>query len=188
MSKHITFDLETLGKGHNAAIVQIGAVKFKSNGKITDSIIINIDFNSLEKYNFQTTYSTIEWWLQQDKEAIDSVFNINKNATDSSKPLKNRVSIKKALKQFAEWIGKADKYDYWSHTSFDPPILEDAYRKVGITNPIPYKRNRDIRTLSYFAGDVKVDVKGIHHNALDDCIYQAAYITECFKRVKQANL
>lgn len=164
---NITFDLETLGNTANAPIVQIGAVKFKDDGTIVDKFIRTIDLDSLQKYNFKMDYNTIAWWMNQTDEAIKSVFKYGLE----------QVSLNKALWEFREWIGKPSEYVYWSHATFDPPILNNNFKALGKDNPIPFRLHRDIRTLSHFA-NVKVERTGIAHNALDDCLTQANYISK----------
>jgi len=170
----ITFDLETLGNTYNAPIVQIGAVKFDINGKIHNEFIRNIRLESLEKYPFTMDYSTVNWWLNQDNSAIQSVFGEH---------LK-RVNIKEALYDFHQWIEKQADYNYWSHATFDPPILNNNYQRVGMESHIPFRKHNDIRTLTRIAGSFEVERVGIHHNALDDCLYQAAYITKGLQIIK----
>ena len=172
---NITFDLETLGNGTTAPIIQIGAVKFKDDGTIVDKFIRTIDLDSLERYDFKMDYNTINWWFNQSNEAIKSVFD----------DTLDKVSLGKALFDFTEWIGKTADYHYWSHATFDPPILHNNFKVMGKNNPIPFRLHRDIRTLSYFAGKIVVERVGLHHNALDDCIYQAAYISQGIKQIKQ---
>ena len=173
---NITFDLETLGNSSNAPIVQLAAVKFNDQGKITDSLLQYIDLASLQQYDFDIDYETLDWWFKQSDEAIKSVFQYGEL---------QKVSLSRALHNFSVWIGEISRYVYWSHTTFDPPILENAYRKLGKHNPIPFRLHRDIRTLTHFAGKIDVERVGIHHNALDDCIYQAAYIAEGLKRLQR---
>lgn len=172
---HITFDLETLGNSPNAPIIQIGAVKFNEKGEINDKFLVNVDLSKEKGLWSDMDYPTIHWWLNQSPEAINSVFGNHLE----------RVSLSHALYLFKEWIGKTASYTYWSHTTFDPPILESSYRKLDMENPIPFRLHRDIRTLTWFtkrkAHVPKIEREGVHHNALDDCIYQAAYITECLK-------
>lgn len=168
MDQYITFDLETLGNNFNAPIVQIGAVKFDDG--IFDEFKTNILFTDLEKYGFEMDYSTILWWLSQSREAQDSI--IDQTAA---------VSLKDALEAFGKWIGDSEQYFYWSHATFDPVILSNAYRKVGIKNPISFRRQYDIRTLNHLAGYVDMKNPGISHDALDDARHQANYITEMLK-------
>jgi len=165
---NITFDLETLGNTSNAPIVQIGAVKFTDEGDIIDKFHRNIDLNSLKQYDFKMDYATISWWFNQSDVAIKSVFGESLE----------RVSLSKALYDFTEWIGKTSDYVYWSHATFDPPILNNNLLMVGRGNPIPFRLHRDIRTLTHFVGKFNVERKGIAHNALDDCIFQAEYISK----------
>ena len=136
---NITFDLETLGNTANAPIVQIGAVKFDDDGTITDKFKKNIDLDSLEGLGFRIDYNTLEWWFSQSHEAITSVFN-----TDNL----NRVSLSKALYEFHQWIGKTADYRYWSHATFDPPILINNYKALKKDCPIPFRLYMDIRTLT----------------------------------------
>ena len=171
---NITFDLETLGNSSNAPIVQIGAVKFDDND-VLSKFLVDIKLESLENYDFKLDYSTINWWMQQDPVAIHSVFGDHNN----------RVNITQALHDFHMWIGKPSEYVYWSHATFDPPILDNAFKKTGRTNPIPFKAHRDIRTLTYFTGVLDLKREGIHHNALDDAIFQSRYITKCLKLMQK---
>lgn len=165
--KHITFDLETLGNKTTAPIVQIAAVKFTDTNEILDDFNRHINLKSLSRYNFEVNYETIGWWFSQSDKAIKSVFCE-----------KDTVDLRQALREFIVWIEKPSEYVYWSHATFDPPILDYNLKQVDLTNPIPYVAHRDIRTLTHFSGIKAIARTGIHHNALDDCIYQAAYISQ----------
>lgn len=168
---NITFDLETLSNTEvtgDAPIVQIGAVKFTDAGMITDEFLRTIEAKSIQPFNFGADYRTIYWWLQQDDKAIKSVFGEDVE----------KVPLRLALLEFIEWIGKPSQYVYWSHCTFDPPILNDNIRRVGLGSPIPFRLHRDIRTLSHFTGKIEVEREGVHHNALDDCRFQAKYISK----------
>lgn len=169
---NITFDLETLGK-LNAPIVQLGAVKFTDGGEVTDEFIREIKLSSLTRYGFEVDFETVGWWMGQDDKAIKSVFCTG-----------NGVDIRLALLEFTNWLGKAGNYSYWSHATFDPPILNYNYQRVGLKNPIPFVLHRDIRTITHFTGKLDVERVGVHHNALDDCRYQAAYISKGIRIIK----
>lgn len=174
MNKHITFDLETLGNSYNAPIVQIGAVKFEQSGVVTDTFECNINWNTLKKYEFEIDYSTVAWWMRQEEDAVKSVLN-----------QEGAIDIKKALNKLRQWIGDLKEYNYWSHATFDAVILANACRKVGIDVFIPFRQQRDIRTLNFLVGKVEVKREGIAHTALDDAKFQANYISEMLKRLKQ---
>ena len=172
---NISFDLETLGNTLKAPIVQIGACKFDDSGNIDreNSFIRTVKLESLGRYNFDVNYSTIGWWMSQDDKAIKSVFCTADN-----------VDIRLALFDFQKWIGQSSKYYYWSHATFDPPILANNLIETGIGRFIPFRLFRDIRTLVHFAGETTTERNGIHHNALDDAIFQAQYISELLQRMK----
>ena len=165
---NITFDLETLGTNMNAPITQLGAVKFTDDGKVTSEFLATISLQSLDKYDFKLDFATLDWWMRQDIQALESVYRLDKGNTES---------IESALTRFKEWVGDPTEYVYWSHANFDAPILENAYTKTGIKPPFLRRRQRDIRTLCHFTGDVKVERYGVYHNALDDAITQANYIS-----------
>lgn len=165
---NITFDLETLGNTSEAPIVQIAAVKFNEDG-IYDEFDRKIKLESLDKYNFKVDYSTLLFWFSQKDIAIKQVMVEG-----------DRIDLRQALREFIEWIGKPSEYNYWSHATFDPPILKNNLDKVQVPNSIPFRNHRDIRTLTHFTGKIETEFKGVKHNALDDCRYQAEYILTGF--------
>jgi len=171
--EHISFDLETLGNTPRAPIVQIGACKFDDSGNIDqDTFLRTVKLESLGRYNFEVDYSTVGWWMSQDDKAIKSVFCAD-----------NSVDLRLALFDFQKWIGQSSKYYYWSHATFDPPVLANNLIETGIGRFIPFRRFRDIRTLVHFAGETTTKREGIHHNALDDAVFQAQYISELIQRL-----
>lgn len=167
---NIMFDLETLGNTNKAPIVQIGAVKFLDDGTIIDTFFSSINFDSLENYNFQINYSTLNWWFKQEDKAIKSLVESDKIG-----------NIKDVLFDFKEWVGNPKAYVYWSHATFDPPILINSLVETGISNFIPYYLFRDLRTLIHFTGEIPIEREGIHHNALDDCLYQVKYASKAIQ-------
>jgi len=171
--QYITFDLETLGNTSNAPIVQIGAVKFDREGNIKDTFLRNIKLSCLSRYDFDIDYSTLQWWFEQDDEAIKSVFC-----------KEGAIDLRLALREYVEWIGVLGDYTYWSHATFDPPILKNNFNAVKLQYNIPFRVQRDIRTLTHFTGKIDCERQGIHHNALDDCLFQAEYISKGFKKLQ----
>lgn len=169
---NISFDLETLGKTSKAPIVQIGAVMFENDGKIIDTFSRTIEIEDLDKYDLEPDYSTILWWLNQDKEAINQVFGSYCIKTD----------LKTALNDFSKWLITQNKEDnFWSHATFDPPVLKANFKAVGLDLPIHYRSFKDLRTLKELANNPIVKRDGTHHVAIDDAIYQKELIVECFK-------
>lgn len=179
---YITFDLETLGNTSNAPIVQIGAVVFDIDGNIVNEISLKCDVETIPPNRFNTDYSTIKWWLQQ-------MVN-NKNLIEV---FKGELDFYDMISQFSDWVKTMMKIHkdltFWSHATFDPPILNNNFKNMGIKNPIPFRSQRDIRTLTHIAGHI--DVKGVRgdaHNALDDAIFQAKYISKGLRVIKDKGL
>lgn len=166
---NISFDLETLGNTSKAPIVQIGAVKFKNDGTIIDTFSRTINIESLKDYDLEINYSTILWWLNQEKEAINQVFGNYAIKTD----------LHTSLVDFKNWIGKED-YNFWSHAAFDPPVLKSNFKAINVELPIHYRLFKDLRTLKELAKNPIIERQGTHHVALDDAIYQKELIVKCF--------
>jgi DNA polymerase III alpha subunit (gram-positive type) len=170
---NISFDLETLGKTSKAPIVQIAAVKFENNGNIIEEFSRTINLEDLDNYDLEPDYSTILWWLNQDSKAQNGVFGNDKVKT----------TLKSAIYDFKEWIG-IEEYNFWSHATFDPPVLKANIEAVGLDSFIHYRAFKDLRTLKELAGNPEVKRKGTHHVALDDAIYQSKLIAKCFAILK----
>lgn len=167
---HITFDLETLGTGPNSPIIQIGAARFNEK-KIIDTFKRNILWKDLENYDFDIDYSTVYFWMSQDNKARESVLD-----------QEGALSLSDALMDFMNWVELYPVHAFWSHATFDAPILANACRKARL-NVLPYRKQRDIRTLNMLAGEVNVKRPGTHHDAEDDAVFQALYIMEMLKKV-----
>ncbi len=173
-NQHITYDFETLGNSFDAPVIQIGAVKFNLQGEILDRFTRNINWKTLQKYNFTIDYSTVLWWLSQTREAQDSIID-QQGAED----------VKKAFNQFRQWIGDLKAFEYWSHATFDAVIFANTCKKIGVDAFIPFRQQRDIRTLSFLTGRIEVERKGIAHSALDDAEFQAGYISKMLQKLEQ---
>lgn len=174
---YVTFDLETLGNTSNAPIVQIGAAVFDIDGQIHDIFIGDCDLHTIPD-GFHVDYSTIKWWLSQ----------MAKNP-ELSVVFVGSTTHKKMLEEFRDWTREIYKkfgadLTYWSHATFDPPILTNNCKVAGITDPIKFRNHRDIRTLTHLAGYFEVKRKGNHHNAYDDAKYQAEYIAKGLRTLR----
>jgi len=165
-------DLETLGTRHTSAIIQIGACYFdRETGEIGETFSTNIDY-VVSTYPFTTDEATIKWWNEQSKEAKDSLIS-------------SLVSIKDAIMGLSKFLDR-NGVCIWSHATFDIPILLNAFEVMELKFPIHYRGHRDIRTLMDIAkhrGDPTTR-EGIHHNALDDCIFQVKYCVEALQKIK----
>lgn len=171
MSKmtHLMLDLETFGKSSNAVISQIGACYFDPSGRVGRTFFHNVDARSCQEVGLTLDADTIYWWLSQSKEAQESL-------------LRERIPLNRILTKFTRFSRFADVI--WSHATFDFVILRNAYLAAGISFPFSYRAARDIRTIAHGASKVikNTERTGIHHNALDDALFQVKYVAPLMVR------
>jgi hypothetical protein len=153
-------DLETLGTGDGAAIVQIGAAWFGETG----GFVRDIDLKDPQIGTIDAP--TVGWWLAQGQEVSRKVF--------FPAP---RISLRQALEELAAFIEGAD--GVWGHGSlFDLRLLRQAYERVGLTYPIPYRAELCHRTLLLLGRQMRVELpqrleSDVKHDALGDARHQA---------------
>ncbi|EJL6536061.1 3'-5' exoribonuclease [Vibrio cholerae] len=184
MSIHVMLDLETMGNGSNAAIVSIGAVVFSpETGELGADFEQIVSLNSSSHYG-EIDGSTVSWWLTQSEEAR-SIFH-----RDTPKS-----SLKDALLEFNQWLfdlGDQKDIQVWGNGSgFDNVILANAYKATRIKPSFFHWNDRDVRTIvemgrSILGIDPKstLERQGIHHSALDDAKFQAAYVSTIWQAIQ----
>lgn len=171
--KDLMVDIETLGSSPNSVITQIGACYFdRHSGEIGDKFLVNIRIQDCLDWGLKVDGETIKWWFGQ---TFDKTF------------LKDAVDLTKALGQFREFAKETRKKNgaAWAHSTFDFPILANAYRTVNLSEPFPYRAMRDIRTLVDLANlPYEKPKEEKTHNGLDDCLYQVSYCVKCLNQLR----
>lgn len=185
-------DFETFDNKPTSAVVSVGVVLF-TNTKIIGKKYWVFKLEEQFKAGRTVSESTLRWWLSQSKESkkVFDIENLEKGAV-------KWFTLDEFLIDFEGRIGAIlkktkenwDSVNVWGNGSiFDIAIFEDIYRQID--RPIPWKfwNIIDFRTLDRLSG-IKSFVKreGVHHNALDDSIYQAKCVIEYFKKVKEGAL
>ena len=176
LTKHLMIDIEAAGKRTNAALISIGAVFFDpATGELGDTFYQPVKLASSQYYGGKIDASTVEWWVQQSAEAR-AVF------TDV-----NRFSLKVALSYFTDFIknnaGDADVYIWGNGPAYDNAILANAFHATFIEQPWSFSKDTCVRTMVMLGRNLGIDPKydmpreGEHHNALDDAIHQAKYVS-----------
>lgn len=182
----LMFDLETAGTRSNAAIMQIGACIFDDEtGEISAKFIRNVNLQSGIDAGLTVDGHVIRWWMRQGDKAIASLEN------------PAPVDLKEAIADFHEFIIQEvenhEKLVAYCHANFDFPILISACDATGtITRVIKYTQLADVRTivrLAYRGSIVDHPCKngntGVRHNALDDAVFQAQYITDSLQSIRR---
>jgi exodeoxyribonuclease VIII len=168
---HLSIDIETLGNTPMAPVIQIGAVLFDLENDNLKEFQVTVSPKSISD-KFKIDADTIYWWFEQSKEAQNSI-------TDAEK-----VEHRKALEYFRKFIQECgDVKGFWSHATFDVPILNNNCTLLDIGRVIPFRQAMDIRTLNYLAGSVVLEKNEIAHNALSDARYQAKYIRQMLLKI-----
>ena len=164
----IMIDLETLGTGHDAYILSIGACDVLNSNR---TFYVNTANTNQDR---AIDVDTVTWWMQQSEEA-------RKVFTEDS------IVLPAALRDLADWMldgTEPGDLKVWSHgATFDIPILQHAYKQYKIDCPWGFWNARDTRTVYDLTGlDVeRPERKGTHHNALDDALWQSEYLRRCFE-------
>ena len=174
---HIMVDIEAFGKDSGAAIVSIGAVEFNmNNGEIGNEFYINVDLQSCLDIGLEVDASTIMWWMLQSEDARKALVS-------------SPAHIVKALHEFSFFIescgGKG--CEIWGNSArFDLGILSDAYKKIELSIPWDFRKERDVRTLVSLHPVIKDMTKrvGVAHSAIDDCLHQIKYCSEIWNKIK----
>jgi hypothetical protein len=162
----VMIDFEALGKD---CPCQIGAIYFdRVTGELGKPFKANIDSTTLLA---QPDAKTVYWWLQQNKEAQNTL-------------LTDKQHINHVLTDLVEFLKDAKRI--WSHATYDFVMLQNILTQYQIPNNISYKSGLDIGTLVYLAGISIKDIvrEGIHHDALEDCKYQVKYVTKALNELK----
>jgi len=172
---NIMLDLETMGKGPNAAIIAIGAVEFDlAEQQIGKKYYSTINLESSAEHGGIMDASTVLWWMDQ-SDLARKVFS-------------NGLSLPDALTQFSQWAANRTEPGnlcVWGNgAAFDNVILASAYERMHLTPPWLYWNDRCYRTLKAMAPDIKIIRSGTHHNAVDDAVNQAKHL---LKIINQAN-
>lgn len=166
---HLMLDLETMGRGSDAAIVQIGAIAFQRGGfNEAQTFFCNVSLASAQAGGGVIDAGTVLWWLQLPESARRAVFA-------PSDPLPMAVALQNFTRWFEEHCGP-DTMVWGNGSDFDNVILRNAYRRMGQTEPWGAFRNRCFRTLKAAHPRIPYDKPANAHHALSDAIAQAEHL------------
>lgn len=164
-------DLETMGTRPDAPIVAIGAATFDVDTyTIGKHFYVRVDLQSCVDQGARMDPSTVLWWMQQSDDARREITS------------GQRMPISQALVSLDKWLrensGPETATKIWGNGSdFDCVILKEHYLRVGLEPPWRFWNSRCFRTIAArYANIEKGERKGMHHNALDDAIFQIEHL------------
>jgi hypothetical protein len=182
---HLMIDLETMGTDASAPIAAIGAVFFEpSTGCTGARFYERVDFVTDISMGAVPEGKTIKWWLKQG------------GAARAELVADGASSIWDALTKLNDFINEhavpsdVGLLQVWGNgASFDCVLLRAAYGRSVIKAPWKWCNDRDVRTVVEMGRAVGIDPQrtaafcGTRHNALDDAVHQAVYVSEIWQRL-----
>jgi hypothetical protein len=169
MTTDVMLDIETLGKGNNAVILSLGAVKFSPWGHgIDDSFYVAVNPESCQALGLALDASTVMWWMADER-----------TEARSKMVKEDRVDLVEALYGFNDWFGD-DKPVWGNGATFDNVIMSSAYKACSIERPWKFWNDKCYRTVKGMAPSVKLVREGTYHNALDDAVSQAKHLQKLY--------
>lgn len=178
--RHIMLDLETMGRGPDAAIVAIGAVEFGLDeaGRewLGRSFYRVVDLASSVHHGGVMDAETVLWWHTQSEAARRELFD-NMDAA---------VDMPVALRDFAGFLSGLGGCCYvWGNgAGFDNVILRRSYERLDLPAPWSHWDDRCFRTVrgEDDGATPRPERRGTHHNALDDAMHQARHLMAIWRR------
>lgn len=180
---HIMIDLETLAKRSTSAIIAVGACVFDVDdpgSTPTKTFYRRVDWASAMRGR-AVDGETLKWWMKQSDEAR---YEAIKNGRDMAEVLYDLAVFLKNQNS----LGPTPVCVWGNGANFDIGILETAYLQYNQVIPWEFWNVRDCRTAEHLAqpfitrGQVPRD--GTHHNALDDALYQAKYVSRMWHTLR----
>ena len=169
----LMIDIETVSTRPDAAIMAIGACKFDiSTGEIGETFYTAVDLDSCFDLGMRADGGTLEFWMSQDTAVAAKLFE-------------NTMPVYTALRMLYLFAYKGID-GIWSHSSFDPVILEHACRLTHNIIPWAFRQIRDVRTLVWLGRQAGLSIPekpDDAHYALADAVHQAKYCSVLYQQL-----
>jgi len=169
---HAMIDLETLSTNPNAVILTVGGVKFDPDTTMQpfDDLYFRVDVDSQTSMGRHVMQDTLDWWSKQPKEISEEALSD-----------KDRIGLDDMVRAINKWCVGVDVF-WCQGPLFDYAILQNIYTQLGHPQPWQYWQIRDSRTLFSLVPRDNEKREG-HHNALQDCIYQAKKVQKVYRQL-----
>lgn len=139
----IMVDIETLGTSANSTIFQIAAVAFDiTNGSCHTAFNEHADISKNEGYDMQVSGETLKWWVLNHPETFAELLG------------KGELSSEELIKSFYNWLnwivmtkGPSNVFLWGNGILFDNNMLKTQMETNGLTYPVHFRNDRDVRTI-----------------------------------------
>lgn len=182
---NIMMDIETTGVRPGCRVLSIGLVEFDEKGTI-DSLLVHPKLSDQVGVD---DGKTMGWWDTQSAEA-KSVFADNHILGESVEYVYKRIKtfiddLVDARKSLSQGLEKVDVCIWGNGATFDNSIVQHMFYAKGL--PIPWNTfgDRCYRTAINMLGRPSLQRSGVHHNALDDAMYQANCLIKAIKNASE---
>lgn len=182
---NIMMDIETTGVRPGCRVLSIGPVEFDEKGTI-DSLLVHPKLSDQVGVD---DGKTMGWWDTQSAEA-KSVFADNHILGESVEYVYKRIKtfiddLVDARKSLSQGLEKVDVCIWGNGATFDNSIVQHMFYAKGL--PIPWNTfgDRCYRTAINMLGRPSLQRQGVHHNALDDAMYQANCLIKAIKNASE---
>lgn len=182
---NIMMDIETTGVRPGCRVLSIGLVEFDEKGTI-DSLLVHPKLSDQVGID---DGNTMGWWDTQSAEA-KSVFADNHILGESVEYVYKRIKtfiddLVDARKTLSQGLEKVDVCIWGNGATFDNSIVQRMFYAKGL--PIPWNTfgDRCYRTAINMLGRPSLQRSGVHHNALDDAMYQANCLIKAIKNASE---
>lgn len=165
---NVMIDIETLGTKPGCAILSIAAVPF---GVVTDRppFYEKIAVTSCINAGLTQDKATMDWWKKQHIDIYAEAFS-------------GKKELVAVLLELYDYLSFWPKLKVWGNgASFDVPILEAAYQKVGVAAPWQYYDSMCFRTLKALCPMISYEKPKNAHSALADATSQAHHAEKIIK-------
>lgn len=166
----VMLDTETMGLVPGVPCLAIGAVEFDLNKlQLGERFYITADLESCVGYGLRMMDpGTMKWWMRQSEKAQSAI----------ARPQTDIRSALLMFRDFLERCGETNEIRVWGNDpAFDNGIVQASYSACGLEVPWKFWNNRCLRTFRGMWPSIAPDERqGVHHNALDDAIFQAEHM------------
>lgn len=178
----VVIDLETTSTTPaRGRILSIGAARVNlETGEVGSTYYTTIQADAIYNPPTEDNPETMGWWHSQPRDALYEAFS-------------EREHIYHALNGFCDWFKQDDPDNtlvFGNGPSFDISFLDKKFLDMEMEAPWKFFNIRDARTLEQIAEVFGVKrhhfkFTGVKHNALDDALYEAQYISAMYQKIME---